>query len=358
MWVLLRLLTAAIVGILKFLRRRTAIQKRESSGRINWVYSQERNKDRVIATTFGVPFEHPVFFLLSPEGRLDRFFKAVGFTHEMQADDPAFDETVYVACDHPALAPVLQEDAATRAAILSLFDGGARRIYADGAHLLVERRGDELPDRATLAELATVRDALQAVPAEHLQMLRDSFFWRALFMESIAWSAAIYGLPAVVELTVRPFPQYFSWWPVIATGLLAGLGGMVLLVGLSWWLLRGSSRSHRVFTESALALLVGVPLSSIVLVSDLNIALDRSKPVILQPVVQEKYIRITHIKSRDHTHYHVQLKLTEAERGRLPEEIEVASGIYSGVQKGGHLAVTLRHGALGLPWVEDIRPVR
>ncbi|MBI4626085.1 MAG: hypothetical protein HY736_23050 [Verrucomicrobia bacterium] len=101
----------------------------------------------------------------------------------------------------------------------------------------------------------------------------------------------------------------------------------------------------------------GVPLSSIVVVSDVNIALDRSAPEVLQPAVQDKYTTVTRgRRGRKRTHYHVHLKLTPAEADRIPAVIEVSSGIYAGAAKGGRMSVTLRPGALGIPWVEDIRP--
>lgn len=310
MWVILRLLTAALVGAAKYFRRHASFAERRIRGDIPWVFTQSKHKGRIVGTRFGVPFEHPVFFQLSREGGLDAWFKRIGFTHEVQTGDPEFDELVYVSCDHPALAPVLQADGEVRAAIQRLVGHTAtKRMHADGAHLWVDRGGDAMPDDAAIRDLDTVRSALAAIPAEHLQVLRDPFFWRALLVESIVWGAVFYGAPAVLEMTVRGHPQYFAWSPVIVTGLGASVGIFALLLGLAWWLLRGSSRTHRVITESAILLAIGVPLSSIQMVSDVNIALDRSVPEIISPEVREKYTRITRSrKGRTRTHYHPRFR--------------------------------------------------
>jgi len=356
MWIVLRLLTAVIVGIMRYYWRRTGVDHRKQTGGLAWVLTQTRNKHRIVSTSFGVPFAHPVFFRLSPERGWDRFFKHVGFAHELQTGDAVFDDAIYVACDHPALAPVLQEAADARAAVLALFRGGAQCIYSDGANLWVRRHGGAEPNPADLAQLATVRDALQAVPAADLQTLRDRYFWRALAVGAVAWSLAFYGVPAIFEMLARTEPLYFNWTPVVTLGLGAALGALALLVGLTWLLLRNSSRTHRIFVESALVLLFGVPFSSIVLVSDANISLDRSAPVVHRATVRETYTTITHGKGGSvHIHYYVRLDPGKDPANPLPTALEVTRSVYSDAHQGRPLAVTMRAGALGFPWVQEIR---
>jgi hypothetical protein len=353
MWIVARFIMAIVVGLIRFFWRTTRVQRNRVTGAIAWRLSLQRGKYRVVATTFGLAFEHPVFFRLARESGWDRFFKRIGFAHELQTGDAAFDATVYVTCDHPALAPVLQADAGARAAILALFDAGAQRIFADGANLWVRRAGHREPDATELALLATVREALQAVPATDLPTLRDPYFWRALGIGAVAWSLALYGLPATLEAATRVEPLYFQWKPVITLGLIAALGVLVGLVGLTWVLLRGSSRSHRIFLENALVLTLGLPFSMTTLVSDLNISLDRSPAVVLRARVQATYTTISRSRHGSHTHYHVRLAPQNAS---LPRQVEVSSGTYVRAHQGGNLIVTMHAGALGVPWVQEIHP--
>lgn len=359
MWVLFRLLTALLAGVLKFFWRRNHSGERQLSGGTAWVLRQARNKGRVISTTFGIPFEHPLYFRLVRENWLDRFFKSVDFTREIQTGDPEFDRIVYVSGDHLALAPVLQADAGAREAILSLFRKKAATVFADGNYLWAHRSGSDLPDEATLAELVRVRDALLAVPAEDLASLRDPFFWRALVVQSLAWSVACYGFPVIIETVAQSHLRYFDWSPIITTGLLVAVGLFIFLFALAWQLLRGSSRTHRVLTESALLLLFGVPLTSIELVSDANIALDRSAPIVVERRLAEKYTDVTRSsKGRTQTHYHLRLVPAAGSSVPLPPELEVSSGIYQRATKGGIVTFTVRSGALGFAWLEEIRPRR
>lgn len=353
MWIIARLVTAVAVGLIRYFWRKTGVQRNCVTGDIAWRLSLQRNKHRVVATTFGLAFEHPVFFRLARESGWDRFFKRIGFAHELQTGDATFDATVYVTCDHPALAPVLQADAAARAAILALFHAGAQRVFTDGANLWVRRAGHREPDAAELAQLATVRAALEAVPAVDLQTLRDPYFWRALGIGAVAWSLALYGLPATIEAATRMEPLYFQWGRVIALGLITAASVLVLLIGATWLLLRGSSRSHRIFLENALVLLLGLPFSATTMVSDANISLDHSPAVALRARVQATYTTISRSRHGSHTHYHVRLA---PENTSLPSQMEVSPRTYARAHPGGKLVVTMHAGALGVPWVQEIHP--
>lgn len=359
MWVLLRLLTALGVGLFKFFKRRTSIDAERQSGGIPWVYRQHKNKREVTSTRFGVSFAHPIFFRLSRENAFDRWFKAVGFTREFQSRDRGFDEQIYVACDHPAIEPLLQEDHHVRATILTFFGGGATSIYSDGAHLWVHRNGDSLPNAVEVEQLDQLRNALAALPAESFVTLRDRFFWRALLVESVAWSTAFYGFPAIIELLARPEPLYFDARPVIGLGLLTAVGIFSLLLFLSWVLLRGSSRAHRVFVESLLVLAVGVPLTSVEIVSDTNIGLDHSAPREVSVPVTGKYTTTTRSRrGGKRTRYHLQLAPVKDRAVTIPTSMQVPYWTYSETGDRGQIAISIREGALGFPWIAEVKPVR
>jgi hypothetical protein len=134
---------------------------------------------------------------------------------------------------------VLQEDADARTASLRLFEREAEEISSDGAELWVYRDGDAMPDEHEVAQLEKLRAALAAVPAANLDLLHDRFFWRALLVESIAWSRAIYGVAALAEFRLRAGSLYFDQAPLVWIGRLTTLVLFSGLVGLAWRLLRG-----------------------------------------------------------------------------------------------------------------------
>lgn len=356
MWVLLRLLTAAAAGLLKFLRRRKGGGQRKRTGEIDWAVKQVLSNGRAIATTFGVALPQPLALQFAHEGGIDRFFKRLGFSEEAQTGDAEFDARVYIACDHPAVAALLRDHAEVRAAILALLTReSTKRLYTDGAHLWVERSGGAMPDEATLQRLAQLRDALQAVPAERLTVLRDPFLHRALLIEAIGWALAWYGLPVLLESGLRPHPLYFDWSPVIWRGLGLAVALWIILFALARLLLRGSSRAHRVLTGSAFILVLGVPPSAIQMVSDANTRLDRSAPTVLRPVILQRQLHADGDgRGGQVFRYTLRLEPLADAPVPLPAELKVTPDLYDAVRDGRRLAITLRHGALGVPWVENI----
>jgi hypothetical protein len=179
MWIILRLLFAA--GI-TFWRAHSGLTPDEDStaqvtGQHPWRLRQTRNKGRVTSTTFGLPLAHPMHFVLTPESGADRLAKLLGFSREIQSDDPDFDRAVYVACDHPLMPDVLRVSPALRGAVRRLQDTGkVTRIFLDGRHLWARRGGDTPPTADELAALETIRSDLADLSVENVSALRDPFF--------------------------------------------------------------------------------------------------------------------------------------------------------------------------------------
>lgn len=355
MWIILRLCFAAAIGLLRFNSRQVRPEETRRTDGLDWVLRRVRNKQRVISTSFGMPFAHPLYLRFSREGWFDRMAKSAGFAHEIQTDDTAFDRATYIACDHPALGQVLRHDAEARQAITALFAAGATGIDADGNHLWVRRKGDTPPEADQLRQLGRLQSALAVVPAHTWAAQRDPFFWRAFIISCVAWSLAFYGLPAFFELKFAQIPLYFDYLAVIQAGLVTA--GVILALALTavWYLVRGSSRAHRIFTESALVFGLGIPFSSIAIFSDLNTTLDLAPAEVLSLSVQQAYTSTHTRKGRQYTKYHLQLSAPANGRIPAPGAIEVPADLYVAARAQGGVVLTLRRGALGLPWIESLR---
>lgn len=358
MWLMLRLFSAAIAAVLRLSLGKATPEGDVSRNGIRIVYRQKRHKGQVTTTLFGLPFQRgrPLEFRLTAETFVDRFFKRIGFSREIQTGDERFDAAVYIACDHLAMESLLRENAEVRRAILDLFaEGNLKRIYADGEHLWVERSGDNMPDDRAARQLNRLQAALEGIPEELLQnRWASSLVWRATLVEAVAWATACYGIPGFFEAQLGDQPLYFDWSPVIAYGLVAAVGIFALLLWFAWWLLRGSSRSHRVFMESFLVLAIGVPFSSIMLVSDANIYFDNSPGIAIKSEIGSRYTTTTRSRRSTRTVYHMRLNSVERARYPIPAELEVAQWLYEGSREGQYLAITFRKGALGIPWVERL----
>jgi peptide/nickel transport system substrate-binding protein len=144
---------------------------------------------------------HQLFIGIWGLGYPDPHYNADGFAHNPPGANNPGKLTWRNNWNIPELtarteAAMRERDQNARAAILRLFEREAEEISSDGAHLWVYRDGDAMPDEHEVAQLEKLRAALAAVPAANLDLLHDRFFWRALLVESIAWSLAIYGVAA------------------------------------------------------------------------------------------------------------------------------------------------------------------
>ena len=101
-------------------------------------------------------------------------------------------------------------------------------------------------------------------------------------------------------------------------------------------------------------LLLGLPFSSVQLVSDANRSFDTSATYSVRAIIQQTYTTVTHSRNGTHTHYHVRLAPGTETSISLPSRIEVSQRVFRAAYLGGNLVVDMRGGAFGLPWVESI----
>ena len=112
MWLAIRLLIS--IAIL-FRRQISAWFPPTPAGRISgqpyFKALHYKSKTKII-TGFAIGIQLPISvrFHFKTENDTDRFFTHVGLSEEFQTGDAAFDRKVYIACDHPAMHRMLQQD--------------------------------------------------------------------------------------------------------------------------------------------------------------------------------------------------------------------------------------------------------
>ena len=100
---------------------------------------------------------------------------------------------------------------------------------------------------------------------------------------------------------------------------------------------------------------MGIPLSSIAIFSDLNTTLDTAPAEVLSLPVLTTFTTTHTRKGRHYTKYHLDLAAPANRRIPPPGVIDVPADLYGAAQAQGEVDVTLRRGALGLPWIESLR---
>lgn len=356
MWFVLRLLTLVVVYLWKFLWRRQSIGEYEPFGDEMAAKKMVRHKGKFTRAFHGLTYNGPLEFQFSKERGWDTFFKNLGLAVEQQTDDPEFDAEIYITCDQPSLGDMLRGRDSARRALLALFRAGVKRVFADGAYVWAEVTEENHDVPGIRRNLAQLRDGLRAIDPAHHRSRRDSFFWRALAIESLAWSVACYGVPGFIELAWSRHTIYPDSFPIFKLGLVCSLVVFAFLFALIVALLRGSSRGHRIIFESFVLLVIGVPLSTVQAVSDVNIELDPGPPQWVQSHVSDKQIEVRRRRRGTSRHYYLYLQTDGVRAQSIPGKIEVESSIYHASRQGGDITVLLRNGRLGVPWIEAVRP--
>lgn len=353
MWILARLAFLGLVFLCRAFWRRQGVDQSVLYRGTRRVTFTKKNK-----IYWGLELKTPLVFALTQEGRWDRMSKFFGLATELQTGDETFDRKVYVAGDHPALHRLLVEDAELRRRIVGLFNRGARRIFSDGRHLWVEPVEPSHASDQDLAELLGICGALERGEPTGRHWLMDPFLGKAIAVEALVWTVALYGAPSQVELLYRSYvlgeeQLYLDLWALLRPSLMLAAGLFVGLMGLIVLFLRGSSRGHRIMLESIVVLGLGLPLSGIQVISDYNLGQDpsASRQDVYQVVGKWQVGRESSRQKWGRAKYYLTLAPLTAGAPPVRPYLRVSGANYVRARAGGTLKISSRAGRLNIPWL-------
>lgn len=350
MWLVVRLFAALIGFWLRYHSSKRRITLKKQVGDLH--YRERIMKSRggqVVYHRLGILFERRVVFSMHAESTFDRFFKAVGISEEFQTGDGAFDEAIYVASDHPAFCAALRDDHKLREILTSFLAGGGRRkIWSDGKLLYFDSPHVEDPG-AMAPRLRELAERL----APHLEglggRLEDPFLWRAFAVEAVVWSIAGYAIASFLGNVFHPQDHHVRPLSIVAWGMGIGIGALGALTGAIAHFLKKSSRGHRILLESAIILMLALPVAGTQLASDINRHMDRGAAVAVEGQVTRRWVS----RSNKSTSYHVQVHSDSPLLGPV-HDMRVHWGMYESLREGDTMTMTLGRGRLGAPWYKTI----
>jgi len=366
MWIAFRLILA-IVGFV--IRQISRGKKRASDGQFEGIaYFQQvrQTKQRTKGFTIGMERRSPTWLRMHAESSVDRFFKWLGVANEVQTGDAAFDDLVYVTCDHPYVQALLSEAPELRASIAQVFEEGYKRVVFNGSTVSIERDSDYRPQQRDFQLLKRIHAASARLEDEMPSRFGDPFLWKALLVESMIWSIAGYAIGAGVELFINKEDHHVSSMAVFKAGITVAAIAFVVLIALIVLGMRGSSRGHRVIVESALVLLIALPTSGIQIVGDTNRALDKAPPIVVTRTITQCEVREHRGRRNRRTYsYHLWLgapavpvetgDLAERPPPTLPASIDISRELCNASPGDGTVELTIGPGRWDLPWYRQIR---
>jgi hypothetical protein len=358
MWIFFKLAVTVIAIISRYIRQFEPDQP-EPSGHcdeVPYFETEKRDKqDKITGYELGYTLQTDVPFQIDAESSASAFFTWLGISREFQTGDESFDRQVYLGCDHPLLLNALQQHEPARQAILALLKlPGANKIWSDGTTLWFSRTCEHTSGGTEQQLLLQVVRALTPT-AEATRQQPTPFFWRYLSIEAVVWGIFGYAGVSFLESRFVGHDYHLSSSAVLQTGILASLILFAVLMTLIVLLLRGSSRSHQIVTESFFLLLLAIPVCGTQLVSDLNRSQDQAQAeMVLVPIKDmNSYSR----KGPDA--YILYVSASPRLFGTaIPHKIEVTEDIYRIAAIDKQLLLVVKPGWLGLPWYQrmDVYP--
>jgi hypothetical protein len=365
LWIFFGLLSFSVFGLVALHARLRASWKGEphSRGELFFELRENTSRGRLVSFDVGVRKAGRFTFTLQPESALSRLAKSVGLSVEQQLGDPAFDSRIYILSDDPILCRAMKGSPSLRKRLLELFEGSpkvkAEEVRCAAGRLWVrfcpetgfERTGVEEVACRVAPLLRQVADEVAKIDVRWPDRLRDPFLFRAAGILAFCTALAAFGVLGLARLAAEPPTVLLSPLKVFAASVLPSLVVLALLVTAALFLLGRSSRAHVVLAEVVLVGGLGALASGYMVTRDLNQFLDREPATVHEVAVRRLEAR----RGSKRTTYYVHLADRAGDLWAQP--LKVRSDLFHRLSPGGRVAVSLRQGGLGFPWVEDIEPV-
>ncbi len=356
MWIVIRLVLAVIGYVVRQLSRGSMAGDPTYVDGVEIRVELHKNKNTLKGHTMWLARKSPTWIRFHAESATDRWFKRLGVANEVQTGDAAFDETVYVTCDHPFVAQLLTETD-LRAAVLDLLANGASHIRFNGTAVGIRSDRTTPPMSDDLQRAKRLWEASWKLEHEPRSRFSDPFLWKAIVVEGVIWSILFFAIGAGLQMIWHKEDFHVSAFAVWKTGLVLALVAFAVLFALVFLWMRGSSRGHRVIVESAVVLLLGLPIASVQIGGDTNRARDDGPPVITTRVIHGCDVR-EHRSRRGRRSYTYHLRLgidAEGTGPALPDDIETTKRMCDATMFADTAEVQVMPGRWGVPWYKQIR---
>ncbi|MCB0272926.1 MAG: hypothetical protein KDD46_07920 [Bdellovibrionales bacterium] len=307
---------------------------------------------KILSTHFKVKFDSKYIFKFTKESWFDRLMKSLGIAIEIQSGNSRFDQHVYVASDSRSFMQKVCYTPEVQALITQLFiNHEAKYISSNGKTIKINFSGDVQNNTRLMEKFVELFLHIAKIKIRSPYSF-DSFAVKALVLESLVWSTAVYSIMGFIEFTFHPEDIHLHEYSLFIQGLFTGMIIAIALIMFVIILMRGSSRGHRLILESILLLLFSLPFGGYNIVSDLNTKLDRAAPVIEEAMVINHYKRLHRgRRGRKYFTYHIQIdQFKTQDIYNLDRDIKITSDDFTRVQNGDTVKIEIGPGWLKHPW--------
>lgn len=310
-----------------------------------------KRKALPLQMTLSVEFPTEAAFTVTREGAMERLFKRLRISEEIQTGDPDFDRACYLATPRPRFTEAYFRSAEKRRSVMGLMAQGFREVRLKDSRLTAVLRVRELAGNPAPALVADALDCLGRLLTEIPTGIQEAIQPAGAGVRQK--QAVIFGGIGTVMLAgmVATIWADAFCWPLsplrlFGDSLKFSLGPMILFMALAVWALKGRATSHWEIVAAVSLALIGFPLAGFGLGAAANGELDTA-PIQTHSVrVVQKYTR-THKTSTTH--------IAAAESWRIAgrtEAIAFPADAWDRITPGRTtLTCDTRPGRLGFEWL-------
>jgi hypothetical protein len=335
-----------------------------------YLYSIQRNKERVFRLELGISLRDTARFTLRREGTLDRFAKWLGLTREWQTNDLDFDGRVFIQSEDSRLHDALSLDRGLRVGIRTLLTiSTVFRLEMSNGVLWVSSSYDGVSHgRGTDAEIAgqfakRVLSHLIRIGASLAEVSapwensRDPGLQR---YRILLGAGTVLGIAGMVSLFARPGPDFphalqRSHIYTHATCATAIAFVLMLVMVLAW--MGRASRTHRVLACMLFVTTPGVWCAASVYYEHRNNA-GKMQSVEFKTKVSAVHVREgVGRRRRRLLRRSYWVYFTAMPDARIARSLKVDRQTYQSLSWNRCVFLDVHVGTLGDPWIAGIRPV-
>ena len=326
------------------------------------------NKFKLVTIFLGIEAQKGYDYTLKTERKLDRFFKFLRLSNEHQIGKTQFDNLVYIASDNPSFLNTLSDHEELSNCIIHVFEAAEKHgvILKELRHrygkLWVQLKvknnlKDEEAWRKISADiiplLHRINALLEELPSKSLNKWKDPFTLKAAIILGLSLGLAFNGVFHLFRLFIWvDIPFIIDVSDLVKDALLYGSIFTLILMLLTIYLLKRSSRTHLVLIELITIGYFGAISTAYYELRDINMGLDKSKAT---PYKVEVHSKRYSSGRRSSSHF---LTLDDWNNTNETKEIEVSSRLYKRTQVNNFVIVNQKQGYLGYKWVESIKANR
>lgn len=356
MWILFRLFLA-LFGILYrlFGHKFRKIQLVKAENGLEYQTKKSVNKKKQITQVeIIIPLETKLFFRLVPEKNWHKWCKTIGLASEIQTGDSEFDQMFYVESDHPAFLKKIRSETTLVNSLKKLSEIGFKKITSDGRGYLsleTETQTKEIPENTILDALLNLKQQIESIKVSFTDV--DPYAIRYFILELIFLFCAGYAFGTYLDNYIDERVVHLDPWGLEKTGILIGLTLFVCWNILAIILLRSSSRAPKLLSEFFIFLLLSLTLGGGQAMMDLNMALDKSSPVVTVAKILEKKRITTGSGKNRRTKTYLILDFDKNPLD-IPGELKVSSWDSYGLTQGQGVKISTRDGFFHSPYIENL----